>query len=58
VDEEHTLSLMVDIDHKGEEEKIKLNFFTNKNTLIILVKIFIIYNYYLLMLEEIVFVVF
>ncbi len=58
MDEEHTLSLMVDIDHKGEEEKIKLNFFTNKNTLIILVKIFIIYNYYLLMLEEIVFVVF
>ncbi len=32
---EHTLSLMIGIDHKGEEEKIKLNFFTNKNTLII-----------------------
>jgi hypothetical protein len=35
MDEEHILSLVVNIDQRGEEEKIKLRFFTNKNTLII-----------------------
>jgi len=35
MDEEHILSFMVDIDHRGWDEKIKPRFFTNKNTLII-----------------------
>jgi hypothetical protein len=34
MDEKHTPSLLVGIDHRGEGEKIKLKFLTNKNTLI------------------------
>jgi hypothetical protein len=34
MDEEHTPSLIIGTDHRGEGEKIKLKFLTNKNTLI------------------------